>query len=153
MCNIFVAGEKSRSCQHSCLFHRSLAALPTMKRLILLLLLIMIFCTERGLSLYCFRCGHAKSHADCTSSIRCSDMEKFCVSHTQQGPGEELMISKWCSPKCSRFSLEIKGSHVSSQCCQTDYCNSAGPSGARSSGVLVMGAALGSFFYIFQKEL
>ncbi|XP_026546026.1 lymphocyte antigen 6E-like [Notechis scutatus] len=152
MCKVFFTGEKLRSCQHSCLFIRALGAFATMKHLIPLSLLI-IFSTERGSSLYCFRCDHAKSHADCTSSIRCSDMEKFCMSQMQQGPGEELAISKWCSPKCSRFGLEIKGSNISSQCCQSDYCNNGGASSAPSGGVLVMGATLVSCFYIFQKEL
>ncbi|XP_063156359.1 lymphocyte antigen 6E-like [Candoia aspera] len=119
----------------------------------MVLLLLMSLCTQTVLSLYCFRCDRAKSHADCSSSIKCSDLERYCVSQTQQGPGESLMISKWCSPECPQFITEIKGANVSTECCQTDYCNSGGPSSVQSSCALVMVATLASFCYILQKVL
>ncbi|KAM6458731.1 lymphocyte antigen 6E-like [Liasis olivaceus] len=143
------------SCDHASVAASSLQVgepSPTMKHFIVLLLLTS-FCTERALSLYCFRCDRAKSHADCTGSIKCSDLDRYCVSHTQQGHGEELMIGKWCSLECPRFSLEVKGANISTECCQTDYCNSGGPGRVQSSCALVMVATLASFFYILQKGL
>ncbi|XP_062987440.1 lymphocyte antigen 6E-like [Elgaria multicarinata webbii] len=118
-------------------------------------LLVSALCMGRVSPLSCYRCQNAKNHEECTDYIKCSDMDKYCVTLTHQPVGQDFSISKWCAPDCPNFDTEIKRgkTNITTTCCITDYCNSGGPSSVKTSYAVVTMATLASFFYVFRTGL
>ncbi|XP_042320766.1 lymphocyte antigen 6E-like [Sceloporus undulatus] len=114
--------------------------------------LVACLCMERVMSLECYACENVKSHNECTKRTKCSDMDHHCVSFYNHPPGKELSISKWCASHCPKINAGAKGVNagISSTCCETDYCNSGGPSGVKTSYAIMVMAALASLFCILR---
>ncbi|XP_061463051.1 lymphocyte antigen 6E-like [Rhineura floridana] len=125
-----------------------------MKTFTVVLLVVAAFCVERASSLHCYKCENAKSHAECTNTVKCSDMDRFCVAVNNQGPGDNFSINKWCAPQCPT-NFEIKGGKLgySAQCCETNYCNKGAAGNVKASYVIMIMATLASFAYILQAGL
>ncbi|KAJ7338204.1 hypothetical protein JRQ81_010890 [Phrynocephalus forsythii] len=116
-------------------------------------LLVSALCLETASSLQCFKCENVKAHSDCKLT-RCSDLDRYCVSFYHENSGEVTSINKYCSPVCPSFNTEVKGGpKVHSNCCETDSCNSGGPSTVRTSYGLLALATLASFFYVLRTGL
>ncbi|XP_072852574.2 lymphocyte antigen 6E [Pogona vitticeps] len=124
-----------------------------MMKALTVMLLASALCLERASSLQCYKCENVKSHADC-KLIRCSDLDRHCVSFYHERAGEATSINKYCAPSCPNFNTEVKGSSkISSTCCETDGCNSGGPSTVKTSYSLMALATLASFFYALRTGL
>ncbi|XP_015267899.1 PREDICTED: lymphocyte antigen 6E-like, partial [Gekko japonicus] len=102
-------------------------------------------------SLYCYTCDSTQYHKNC-KEVKCSDMDAYCVTASNEIPGQDLLVSKWCSPTCPKAG-EIKGGKRKMDCCQTDYCNGGGAISARGSYALLGAALLASCFYALRTGL
>ncbi|KAL8181554.1 UNVERIFIED_CONTAM: hypothetical protein K2H54_006431 [Gekko kuhli] len=121
-----------------------------MKPFPVVLVVAAALCVQRASSLYCYKCDSTQYHKDC-QEMKCSDMDAFCVTAWNEIPGQNLLVSKWCSPTCPASS-EIKGGKRKVDCCKTDYCN-GGASSARGSYALLGAALLASCFYVLRTGL
>ncbi|XP_077207466.1 lymphocyte antigen 6E-like [Paroedura picta] len=119
-------------------------------KLLPVVLLVVALSVQRASSLYCYKCENAKYHKDC-KEVKCSDMEIHCVTATSEFSGQNISVSKWCSPTCPKPG-EIKGGKRTVDCCQTDYCN-RGAGGARGNYALLGAALLASCFYALRTGL
>ncbi|XP_053099188.1 lymphocyte antigen 6E-like [Hemicordylus capensis] len=117
-----------------------------------IVLLVAALCVERVASLDCYHCDRVKSHGDC-KMVKCSHMDKYCVTREQRETPDVVLYSKWCAASCLN-SVETKGGKTTGDvCCDYDGCNSGGPISVKTSYIVMALAGLVSLSYILWSGL
>ncbi|KAH0617379.1 hypothetical protein JD844_015478 [Phrynosoma platyrhinos] len=124
-----------------------------MKTLCIALLVAVVF-AEKGHSLWCYRCEDEPSNWNCMKMVKCAETDKFCstiVTTVGRDKNSSYKLSKKCVPSCTENFIDIGSGSVSTNCCNSSFCNFSGANSVKTSSVMVAGGILASFFYIFRS--
>ncbi|XP_038935704.1 ly6-C antigen like 1 isoform X2 [Rattus norvegicus] len=116
-----------------------------------LIFFLALLCAERAQGLTCYNCIAVPLNTTC-STATCPYSDGVCVSQVVEAVKDSVKgkaKSNLCLPGCPKFPqrTEILGTVVYTKisCCNTDFCNAAGPTGGSTwtmAGVLLF--SLGS---------
>ncbi|EDM16068.1 rCG60314 [Rattus norvegicus] len=119
-----------------------------------LILLLALLCAERAQGLNCYNCTMIPFGNTCSSTATCPYPDGVCTIQVAEVVVSSVRLkvkSNLCLPGCPKSpqTPEVLGTvvHVNTDCCNTDLCNAAGPTGGSTwtmAGVLlfILGSVL-----------
>ncbi|XP_061463053.1 lymphocyte antigen 6E-like [Rhineura floridana] len=98
-----------------------------MKSYLIVLLGVLLLCTNQVHLLVCFTCEKKTSNWSCLKPSKCSENDKHCVT-TVASFGVGLLsfkkkITKKCSPTCLEADMDLGMASYGTSCCQSFLCN------------------------------
>ncbi|XP_030046082.1 ly6/PLAUR domain-containing protein 2 [Microcaecilia unicolor] len=117
-----------------------------MKKGVLILPLVILFCMELAVSLECYYCPSSVPSAECTDLYNCTKNETICMTKIMDSDfgfpfqGTENVI-KGCVKECIPTDLDTIGQAHPVFCCNKDRCNNRGLSNQGLSEATSTGAS------------
>ncbi|XP_050979108.1 ly6/PLAUR domain-containing protein 8 [Labeo rohita] len=87
---------------------------------IISVLLFTVFFSE-ALTLMCYNCITPVPPGTCTQNVNCTSQSAKCSSVTTYNPNVTSVTS--CNTLCDNWSVNVGQIRMTSQCCESDYCN------------------------------
>ncbi|XP_034981808.1 lymphocyte antigen 6E-like [Zootoca vivipara] len=107
-----------------------------MKTCFLVLLCVLLFCTNEVHPLVCFTCEQSSSNWSCLKPTKCSENDKHCLTTVASFKigflTMQKRITKRCSPSCPNLNMDMGIGSFGTSCCQSSFCNLFGHVAAKN---------------------